>query len=86
MPSSYCASGLPALTIVNLRARGASEEEIAARNAAIVEEVTRDGRQWISITQTAAGSVIRVMVISYLTEQRHLEMLQKSLTRAARKL
>ncbi len=73
----------PMLTIVNLRARGGSEEEIAERNAAIVEAVTADGRQWISETRVAGRSVIRVMVISYLTEQRHLEELQAALTRAA---
>ena len=73
----------PDLTIVNLRARGKSEEEVARRNAAIVEAVTRDGQRWISETQVAGRSVIRVMVISYLTEQRHLDALGRELVRAA---
>ncbi len=74
----------PALTIVNLRARGTNEGEIAERNARIVEAVTADGKQWISETLVAGRSVIRVMVISYLTEKRHVDELQDRLIDAAR--
>jgi aromatic-L-amino-acid decarboxylase len=75
----------PALTIVNFRLRpnGRSEEQLAAANAAIVEAVTADGTRWISETRVNRRSVIRMMVISYLTEQRHLESLQQALTQAA---
>jgi aromatic-L-amino-acid decarboxylase len=73
----------PALTIVNFRAKGASEEEIAQRNAQIVQAVTADGNRWISETLVDGRSVIRVMVISYLTEQRHLDALAQALTKAA---
>jgi len=52
---------------------------------AIVEEVTRDGRRWISETIVNGKSVIRVMVISYLTEQRHLDALQEALTAAVKR-
>ena len=76
----------PALTIVNFRARGKSEQEIAERNAAIVQAVTADGSRWISETLVDGRSVIRVMVISYLTEQRHLDALSSELTRAAASL
>jgi glutamate/tyrosine decarboxylase-like PLP-dependent enzyme len=69
----------PALTIVNFRVRGASESEIAERNTAVVDAVTRDGGQWISVTEVSGHSVIRAMVISYLTEQRHIERLQVAL-------
>jgi glutamate/tyrosine decarboxylase-like PLP-dependent enzyme len=73
----------PALTIVNFRAKGKSEQQIAERNAAIVQAVTSDGRRWISETLVDGRSVIRVMVISYLTEQRHLDALAQALAQAA---
>lgn len=73
------------LPIVNLRvhAPGASEEEIARANAAVVDEVTRDGQRWVSLTRVNGRSVIRMMVISYLTEERHLAELQQALVKAA---
>jgi glutamate/tyrosine decarboxylase-like PLP-dependent enzyme len=69
----------PDLTIVNFRVRGGSESEVAERNAALVDAVTRDGGQWISITEAGGRSVVRVMVISYLTELRHIQRLQQAL-------
>ncbi|MCU1284628.1 MAG: Pyridoxal-dependent decarboxylase [Acidobacteriales bacterium] len=76
------------LPIINLRVKtpGASEEEIATANAAIVDEVTRSGERWISITRVNGRSVIRVMVISYLTTESHLSDLAVALESAARKL
>jgi glutamate/tyrosine decarboxylase-like PLP-dependent enzyme len=73
------------LPIVNLRAKlnGAGEERIRAVHEAIVQEVTRDGRRWISSTVVQGKSVIRMMVISYLTSHRHLEELMIALTEAA---
>ncbi len=75
----------PELPIVNFRVKlaGASEAEIAARNAAAVEAVTRDGQRWISVTQVAGRSVIRMMIISYLTAERHLASLEAALVKAA---
>ncbi len=75
----------PELPIVNFRVKlaGASEAEITARNAAVVEAVTRDGQRWISVTQVAGRSVIRMMVISYLTAERHLASLEAALVKAA---
>jgi len=70
--------------ILNLRLKGVDPSERAALHNAIVEEVTGDGRCWISETIVNGESVIRVMVISYLTEQRHLDALQEALTTAAR--
>jgi hypothetical protein len=49
-----------------------------------VNEVTRDGRRWISDTIVNGQSVLRMMVISYLTEERHIRDLQKALEVAAR--
>jgi glutamate/tyrosine decarboxylase-like PLP-dependent enzyme len=76
------------LPIVNLRARlrGAGESKVRAANESIVQEVTRDGWRWISSTEVNGRSVIRMMVISYLTGHRHLEELMIALTDAAKKL
>jgi glutamate/tyrosine decarboxylase-like PLP-dependent enzyme len=74
------------LPIVNLRVKlpGRSEEQIRAAHEAIVQEVTRDGRRWISTTLVNGRSVIRVMVISYLTGHRQLEDLMIALTDSAK--
>jgi glutamate/tyrosine decarboxylase-like PLP-dependent enzyme len=76
------------LPIVNLRVklRGASEDQIRAANQAVVQEVTRDGRRWISDTVVNGRSVIRMMVISYLTGHRQLEDLAIALTEAAKNI
>ena len=75
------------LPIVNFRVRraGITEEDRHAAHEAIVHEVTRDGRRWISTTLVNGQSVIRMMVISYLTAHRHLEDLMIALTEAAKK-
>ncbi|HZD93875.1 MAG TPA: pyridoxal-dependent decarboxylase [Candidatus Sulfotelmatobacter sp.] len=75
------------LPIINFRAKlpEGSEEERRALHEAIAGEVTRDGRRWISTTLVAGRSVIRMMVISYLTGHRHLENLMIALTEAAQK-
>jgi glutamate/tyrosine decarboxylase-like PLP-dependent enzyme len=71
--------------ILNLRLkRIADPKQRAALHNAIVDEVTRDGRRWISETIVNGESVIRVMVVSYLTEERHLQGLEKVLVEAAR--
>jgi glutamate/tyrosine decarboxylase-like PLP-dependent enzyme len=75
------------LPIVNFRIKraGITEEERRAAHEAIVHEVTRDGRRWISTTLVGGQSVIRMMVISYLTAHRHLEDLMIAVTEAAKK-
>ena len=72
----------PQLPILNFRVKGASEEEVAAANATVVDAVTRDGRQWISLTRVNGRSVIRMMVISYLTGEGQLKELESALARA----
>jgi aromatic-L-amino-acid/L-tryptophan decarboxylase len=76
------------LPIVNLRMNlpGATEDEIRAANEAIVAEVTRDGKRWISTTLVNGRPVIRMMVISYLTAHRQVEDLIIALTDAAKQL
>ena len=75
----------PMLPIFNLHLKEAmdSEENNAQTLQAIVSDVTRDGQQWISTTLVNGRTVIRVMIISYLTEQRHLEELLERLHEAA---
>ena len=75
------------LPIVNFRIKhaGMTDEDRRAAHEAIVHEVTRDGRRWISTTLVNGESVIRMMVISYLTAHRHLEDLMVALTEGAKK-
>jgi len=75
------------LPILNFRVKNcANEAECAAANQAIVEAVTRDGRVWISNTFVQGRSVIRMMVISYLSTEHNLNLLQERLTKAAEEL
>lgn len=60
------------------------ELRLASAHAAIVEEITHDGQRWISDTIANGSSVLRMMVISYLTSERHLESLQSALAAAAK--
>jgi glutamate/tyrosine decarboxylase-like PLP-dependent enzyme len=76
----------PQLTIINFRLKGVPESDVAAANAAVVDEVTRDGRRWISQTIADGRSVIRMMIISYLTSEKQLRELEDALAAAANKL
>jgi aromatic-L-amino-acid/L-tryptophan decarboxylase len=75
----------PTLPIVNFRVKSNRLEanQLATLHAAIVDEVTRDGQRWISDTLVHRQSVLRMMVISYLTEERHVRDLQIALETAA---
>jgi aromatic-L-amino-acid decarboxylase len=75
----------PMLPIFNLRLKASpqSEAEAAPLHQEVVDQVTRDGKQWISTTLVSGHTVIRVMIISYLTERRHLEELLERLHAAA---
>lgn len=72
------------LPIFNLRLKSSDNDDQGAALQTIVDEVTRNGKQWISTTRVNGSTVIRVMIISYLTEQRHLEELLERLHQAAR--
>jgi glutamate/tyrosine decarboxylase-like PLP-dependent enzyme len=76
----------PTLPIVTFRLKGIAEAQQASAHANLVEEVTRDGQRWISDTLVGERSVLRMMIISYLTEERHLQQLEEALTNAAQKL
>jgi glutamate/tyrosine decarboxylase-like PLP-dependent enzyme len=71
------------LPILNFRLRGMNEEDLPATHARLVEEVTRDGQRWISQTYVNSRSVLRMMIISYLTTEEHVRALQQALTQAA---
>jgi glutamate/tyrosine decarboxylase-like PLP-dependent enzyme len=74
----------PMLPIVTFRLKlaGRTPQQLAADHDAIVDEVTRDGGRWISETKVRGESVLRMMVISYLTEERHLQALEFALMNA----
>ena len=83
--SEYFELAVPqVLPILNLRVRAADKnpEQLVALHSSIIDEVNRDGRRWISAATVNGQSVIRTMVISYLTEERHLKDLQASLLAA----
>jgi aromatic-L-amino-acid/L-tryptophan decarboxylase len=76
---------LPIITF-RLKAAGRNPQKLSADHDRIVEKVTHDGSRWISETKVCGQSVLRMMVISYLTEERHLEGLEAALTSAAKEL
>jgi glutamate/tyrosine decarboxylase-like PLP-dependent enzyme len=77
----------PKLTILNFRLKlDLPEQELAAAQKALIDEVTRDGKLWISHTNVAGRSVCRMMIISYFTGEHNLEQLQQALTAAAAKI
>ena len=69
-----------------LKASGMAGRQLAEAHERIVEEVTHDGSRWISETVVNGASAMRMMVISYLTEERHLQALQDALVGAVRRL
>ena len=72
------------LPILNLRLKGAgaNPQALQASHSAIIEEVNRDGQRWISGAIVNGHHVIRTMIISYLSEERHLHGLQMALQAA----
>jgi aromatic-L-amino-acid/L-tryptophan decarboxylase len=72
---------LPILNL-HLKGKGIGSQDLRARHGAIVEEVNRDGQRWISTAMVNGHNVIRTMIISYLTEERHLHGLQSALQAA----
>lgn len=73
------------LPILNLRLKHAGHDDrLAQAHVELVDRVTRDGKRWISETSVAGNSVIRVMIVSYLTTRAHLADLQQQLTEATK--
>jgi len=74
------------LPILNFRLRGVNEDEAEAAHQNFVDEFNHDGRYWISRTHVRGKSVLRMMVISYLSTAEHVAGLQEALQSAARRL
>ena len=76
------------LPVLNLRLRvsGVRPRELASLHQQIIDEVNRDGQRWISGAIVNGESVIRTMIISYLTGERQLKELQAALQDAAAKV
>jgi glutamate/tyrosine decarboxylase-like PLP-dependent enzyme len=73
-------AALPILNLV-LKAPPALRSEL---HRALVAEVTEAGTHWISTTRVQGESVVRMMVISYLTEETHIAALAGRVIAAAK--
>ncbi|MBV9670378.1 MAG: hypothetical protein JOZ43_05425, partial [Acidobacteriales bacterium] len=76
------------LPIFNLRLKTPDrlgENELERLHSEIVHDVTRDGQRWISITRVNGQSVIRFMIISYLTTAAHCDALLDALEQSAKR-
>jgi glutamate/tyrosine decarboxylase-like PLP-dependent enzyme len=74
------------LPILNFRLNGVDEDEAEAAHQNFVDEFNHDGRYWISRTHVRGKSVLRMMVISYLSTAEHIAGLQEALQSAAQRL
>jgi aromatic-L-amino-acid decarboxylase len=85
--SEYFALAAPqTLPILNFRLRGVPEHETEAAHRHFIEEFNRDGRYWISGTHVRGKSVLRMMIISYLSTAEHMAGLQQALEAAAQRV
>lgn len=73
------------LPIVAFRLKSSvcASHELADAHSQIIEQVTQEGKRWISETMANGRSAIRMMIISYLTEETHVRGLENALTEAA---
>jgi glutamate/tyrosine decarboxylase-like PLP-dependent enzyme len=76
------------LPIVNFRLKlpGAGNAERTAAHHAFADAFNADGRRWISYTRVNGQSVLRMMIISYLTTEQHVTEFLEALHRTAQKL
>ena len=73
--------------ILNFRLKSATNpDDRTRRHLELVDLVTRDGRRWLSETRVCGQSVVRMMVISYLTGEEQLSELSRAVTSAAEEL
>ncbi len=85
--SEYFALAAPqTLPILNFRLRGVDDEDAEAAHQNFIEEFNRDGRYWISRTHVRGKSVLRMMIISYLSTSEHVAGLQEALQSAAQRV
>jgi glutamate/tyrosine decarboxylase-like PLP-dependent enzyme len=72
------------LPILNFRLKNSGTgDTLTRRHLALVDRVTRDGQRWISETRANGRTVLRAMVISYMTDESHIASLQDALEQAA---
>lgn len=70
--------------ILNFRLKnGGTGEDLIRHHLQFTDMVTRDGQRWISETRVRGQSVLRMMVISYLTGEQQLTDLQVALQNSA---
>jgi len=76
------------LPIVAFRLKSAhlDASQLTAAHNEIADSITSDGQRWISETKVNGASALRMMVISYLTEERHLDSLQQALAETIQQL
>jgi glutamate/tyrosine decarboxylase-like PLP-dependent enzyme len=74
------------LPILNFRLRGVGEDDAETAHRKFIDEFNRDGRYWISRTRVRGKSVLRMMIISYLSTAEHVAGLQKALQAAAQRV
>jgi glutamate/tyrosine decarboxylase-like PLP-dependent enzyme len=74
------------LPILNFRLRGVADDEARAAHRQFIDEFNRDGRYWISASHVRGKSVLRMMIISYLSTAEHLAGLQEALQTAAQRV
>jgi glutamate/tyrosine decarboxylase-like PLP-dependent enzyme len=85
--SEYFALAAPqTLPILNFRLRGVPESDLEAAHQSFIDEFNRDGHYWISRTHVRGQSVLRMMIISYLTTHEHVAEFQKALHSAAERI
>jgi glutamate/tyrosine decarboxylase-like PLP-dependent enzyme len=85
--SEYFALAAPqTLPILNFRLRSADEDDAEVAHQAFLDEFNRDGHYWISRTHVRGKSVLRMMIISYLSSAEHLAGLQEALQAAAKRV
>jgi aromatic-L-amino-acid decarboxylase len=70
------------LPIVNVVLPG-PEEMRADVHRAFVAAMTESGERWISTTRVQGRSVVRLMIISYLTEEKHVRELARQMDEVA---
>jgi glutamate/tyrosine decarboxylase-like PLP-dependent enzyme len=85
--SDYFALAAPqTLPILNFRLRGVNEDDAEAAHQTFIDEFNRDGRYWISRTHVRGKSVLRMMIISYLSTAENVLGLQQALQSAAERV
>jgi len=84
---TYELAGPHKLPILNFRVKGcATEAEADAVHRQILEAATEDGKTWFSRTQVNGKNVLRLMVISYLSDEHNVSVLTHALAKAAHKV